>query len=124
MDRKMYPWAKAVLGVAGLAAAMGAARADALRASHDLTSFGAQQTIVAQPFLVAGPAVAFTPGDFASNNFLLCAGALPRSAFAASLALSPDFAIDSGYNIDVAQRFDDYGGMKSPLLPGADFLSL
>ncbi len=115
-------WAKALLGVAGLVAAMGAARADD-HARPALTSFGAAQTrVVAAPTAI-GPMATFSAGEFSRPMFLFPTGA-PRSSFASSVALTPHFALDSGYNADIADRFGNYQALKSPLLPGGDFLSL
>ena len=119
MNVVMTRWLKAVLGVAGLALAIGGAEADGLRPA--LTSFGANQGHV---LATQGPAATFSIGDFSRDMFLFPAGTTPRSSFAASLALSPVFALDSGYNIDITQRFSNFDALKSPLLPGADFLSL
>jgi len=119
----MNLWAKAVLGVAGLVALAGATAAADPRLPVSLTSFGAMQSLSARPLLTGGPVATFSAGDF-SRIGLLPVGVAPQQSFASSLALSSSFALDSGYNIDVAQRFDNFDALKSPLLPVGDFLGL
>ena len=109
---------KAVLCVAGLAALLGAARANEARLS--LTSFGAIQSPAPYRFSLFGPVATFSGSDFSRA---ILPGAAPGS-FAASVALSNKFALDSGYNVDLTQRFGNYDGLKSPLLPNANFLGL
>jgi hypothetical protein len=121
MDGEMTLWPKAALIVAGLAVAMGAARADDAHLPVGLTSFGAPRTLVPYPLSAVGTPATVSPGDFFGPG-----GLLPgrRDSFAASLALSSKLAIDSGYNIDLSQRFGNFDRLQSPLLPGANFLGL
>src|SRR5581483_7961274 len=70
-----------------------------------------------------GPTATFAPSDFTRSTLSL-RGGVARQSFAASLALSPTFALDSGYNTDVADRFLNFDGMRSPLLPAATALGL
>jgi len=119
----MNLWAKAVLGVAGLVALAGATAAADPRLPVSLTSFGAVQSLTARPVLTSGPVATFSAGDFARIG-LLPVGVAPQQSFASSLALSSSFALDGGYNIDVAQRFDNFDALKSPLLPVGDLLGL
>ena len=116
-------WAKAVLGVAGVVALAGAAAAAEPRLPVSLTSFGAVQSLSARQILTGGPVATFSAGDF-SRIGLLPVGVVPQLSFAASLALSPNLALDGGYNIDVAQRFENFDALKSPLLPVGDLLGL
>jgi hypothetical protein len=92
-----------------------------------LTAFGASQSLSAYqlPSLVALNAPAsYSGSDFAPVPFAISTAGTPRTSFAASLALSSRFALDSGYNADIAQRFGNYDGIKSPLLDSGDVLSL
>ena len=41
---------------------------------------------------------------------------VPPQDFAASVALSANLAVDTGYNVDLSQRFDNYDGGQSPLI--------
>ncbi len=47
-----------------------------------------------------------------------------HQSFAASLALTSHFALDTGFNTDIAQRFANFDGYKSPLLDSASALGL
>lgn len=123
MDLNMYSRTKAALGVvAGFAACWSAADAAPARLPAGLTSFGAVQVLADRP--LSGPSASFTfsAGDFSRTGVVVAN--VPKDAFAASVALSPSLAWDSGYNVDVAQRFANFDGLKSPLLTGADLLSL
>jgi hypothetical protein len=122
MDGEMTRWSKAALIAAGLVAAMGAARADDARLPVGLTSFGAARALAAYPLSGLATSASFSQGDFFSNP--LQRGAIGRDSFAASLALSSKLALDSGYNIDLSQRFGNFDTMQSPLLSGANFLGL
>ena len=114
MTRRMKSWAKAILCAGLIAAPLGVARADSARAG--LTSFGAAGGHFVGPRDGFGPAFSYSTGDF-SNAFYLYPGApAPRTSFAASLALSPSFALDSGYDLDIAQRLRNFDALKSPLI--------
>ena len=113
---------KIALVCTGLAL-VGGAKADPARLSPKLSSFGAVQSLSGQPLSAIGPAATFAPSDFTRSTLAL-RGGVARQSFAASLALSPTFALDSGYNSDVADRFLNFDGLRSPLLPAADALAL
>ena len=49
--------------------------------------------------------------------------AMPQS-FAASTALNINLALDAGYNLDLSQRFSNYGALQSPLFDQASYLGL
>src|ERR1700759_3225927 len=77
--------------------------------------------------LALGPAQSFSQNAFAGSAVVMpveSANALPAQSFAASTALNINLALDAGYNLDLAQRFDNYGGQMSPLLDKANFLGL
>ncbi|HEY0265854.1 MAG TPA: hypothetical protein VGC16_03825, partial [Rhizomicrobium sp.] len=83
-----------------------------------LLSFGDSRAISA--YELSGPGVAgvaLQPTVAASLNdsghLILSNGV---STFAASAALSPNLALDSGVNLDIATRFTDYHGAASPFL--------
>ena len=116
MSLKMKSWAIAILSVGLLAAPMGLARADGARPG--LTSFGANGSNL------LSPGFAYSAADF-SSSFAGYAGApAPRTIFAASLALTPSFALDRGYNLDIGQRFGSFDGLNSPLIGTGNFLNL
>ena len=104
-------------------AAIGAANADPARLPATLTSFGAVQSLSGKNLSATGPAATFAPSDFTRSAFSL-RGGVARQSFAASLALSPTFALDSAYNADIADRFLNFDGLRSPLLPVANALAL
>lgn len=52
------------------------------------------------------------------------AAQLQLSSFAASLALTPTFALDGGYRIDTARRFASYDQVLDPLRDTGSFLAL
>jgi hypothetical protein len=123
---------KAALCVAGFVVASGAtAGADQVRPAS-LTSFGTTPSLSAYQLSAPGivplaQAVSFSKSDFTAIPFAASAmGAVPppQDSFAASLALSSNFALDGGYNADVAQRFNNYDSLKSPLLDSASVLGL
>jgi hypothetical protein len=101
---------------------MGAAWADDARLPARLTSFGAPLSL-SQPLALLGPQASFAAGDF-SRTALFLPGGSARGSFAASLALSPVLALDSGYDLDLTQRFANYDGLKSPLISQAGFAGL
>jgi hypothetical protein len=104
-------------------AAMGAAKADPARLPATLTSFGAVQSLSGKGLSPIGPAATFAPSDF-TRTALSWRGGVARQSFAASLALSPTFALDSAYNADIADRFLNFDALRSPLLPPANALAL
>jgi hypothetical protein len=123
---------KAALGVAGLVVASSAAAgADQVRPAS-LTSFGTAPSLSAYQLSAAGmvplsATVNFSQSDFKAMPFAVSAASAvlpPRGSFAASLALSSNFALDGGYNADIVQRFNNYDSLKSPLLDNAGLLGL
>ena len=123
----MKGFAKAAIFVAGLAVAVSAQAEDARR-PVSLTSFGAAPSLSAYQIAPFGVVLLNAPGSFSYNEFaaspLAMWSSAPRSSFAASLPLSSSFALDSGFNTDVAQRFANFDALKSPLLDNATVLAL
>jgi hypothetical protein len=77
--------------------------------------------------LALGPAETFSQNPFAGSAAVLpvtYGGAPVQQSFAASTALNINLALDAGYNLDLSQRFDNYGAVMSPLLDQASFLGL
>jgi hypothetical protein len=124
---------QAALVAAGLVAFMGQAGAEELRLPSSLTSFGAAQD---SPALSAaslpdaalqGPSSRVSRNIFAADPIVLKTGfgtvSMPHD-FAASTALSERLAVDTGYGVDLTQRFGNYDGLQSPLLNDSDFLGL
>jgi hypothetical protein len=116
---------------AGLAAFGVRAGAEELRVPVSLTSFGAAQEISSYQMsaagLVLGPAQTFSHNAFAGGAVelpVVYGGAILPESFAASTALNINLALDAGYNLDLAQRFDNYGAALSPLLDQTSFLGL
>ena len=116
----MRRWTRTALITAGLVAFAGAAWADDARLPIGLTSFGAKQSLSTFALSPPGPAATFSVGDFSSNDML----STRKDSFAASVALSSRLALDSGYNVDLTQRFDNFDAQKSPFLANTDFLGL
>lgn len=121
----------AALIVAGLAAFGAQAGADEARIPFSLTSFGAAQAISSYQMsaagLVLGPAQTFSRNPFAGDAVALpvaYGGTLLPQSFAASTALNINLALDTGYNLDLTQRFDNYDAQLSPLLDRTSFLGL
>ena len=116
---------------AGLAAMGVQAGAEELRVPLSLTSFGAAQVISSYQMsaagLALGPSQTFSTNPFAGSAEVMPviygSPLLPQS-FAASTALNINVALDAGYNLDLAQRFDNYSGQMSPLLAQGNFLGL
>jgi len=124
---------QAALAAAGLAALMGQAGAADMRLPPSLTAFGATGTIA--PPSAAGLPVSALRGPAARNGQDALAGepltlhtsfgtaSLPRG-FVASVALSAHLAVDTGYDVDLTQRFGNYDGAQSPLISENGFLAL
>ena len=124
---------QAALAAAGLVALMGQAGAAESRLPPSLTAFGASQD---NPVLSAatlpdaalqGPSSRVSRNIFAADPTVLKTSfgtvAMPHD-FAASAALSERLAVDTGYGVDLTQRFSNYDGVQSPLLNDSDFLGL
>jgi hypothetical protein len=119
----------AALVAAGLAASGAWAGAEEMRVPAGLTSFGQAQTNAPGPISAAmmGPAQTFSQNPFAGDATELAVAyghAVAPQSFAASTALSVNLALDGGYNLDLTQRFDNYGARLSPLLDEGNFLGL
>jgi len=124
---------QAALIAAGLVAFAGGAGAAELRLPPSLTAFGASGDSAipsASAFvdsLVNGPQSRSSQDVLAAEPTVLKTSfgsvATPRD-FASSVALSAKFAVDTGYNVDLTQRFDDYDGLRSPLIGDSGFFSL
>jgi hypothetical protein len=122
---------KQVLTAACIAAGVAAfgvqAGAEEMRVPASLTSFGAVQTSHALSAAMLDSTETFSQNPFAGSAVELpvtYVRAVAPQSFAASTALSVDLALDAGYNLDLTQRFDNYGARLSPLLDQASFLGL
>ena len=124
---------QAALCVAGLAAFAGQAGAAELRLPPSLTAFGASGN-TAIPSAAAlsvselqGPASRVSQDKLVGEPITLKTSfgviTTPQD-FAASVALSAKLAVDSGYNVDLTQRFDNYDGLQSPLVADAGYMGL
>ncbi|HVZ28444.1 MAG TPA: hypothetical protein VG798_07280 [Rhizomicrobium sp.] len=116
---------------AGLAALARGAGADELRVPVSLTSFGTAQAISSYQMsaagLALGPAVTNSSNVFAGTPVVMpvaFGGAVLPQSFAASAALNINLALDAGYNLDLAQRFNNYGSVQSPLFDNGNYLGL
>lgn len=121
----------AAIFAAGLAASGAQAGADELRVPLSLTSFGRAQEIASYQMsaagLVLGPSAVSSGNEFAGSPIVMpvaYGGATLPQSFAATVALNVTLALDAGYNLDLSQRFDNYSGLKSPLLDQTSFLGL
>ena len=121
----------AAIVAAGFAAFGAQAGAAELRVPVSLTSFGAAQAISSYQMsaagLVLGPAQTSSHNPFAGGAVelpVVYGGTVLPQSFAASTALNINLALDAGYNLDLAQRFDNYGARLSPLLDQTSFLGL
>ena len=124
---------QAALVAAGLVAFTGRASAAELRLPPSLTVFGASGNVA--PFTAAklsdadarGPAYRTSQdalaGDPIRLNTSFGAATTPHQ-FVSSIALSGKLAIDTGYGVDLTQRFGNYDGVQSPLIIGSGFLGL
>lgn len=123
-------WTAALIA-AGLAAFGAPAGAEELRVPLSLTSFGRAQAISSYQMsaagLALGPAQSFSQNPFAGSAAVMpveYANTLVPQSFATSTALNINLALDAGYNLNLAQRFDNYSGELSPLLDRTNFLGL
>ena len=129
----MKRYLRAALCVAGLVAFAGGAGAAEMRLPPSLTAFGASgKTAIpsASAFaesLVGGPASRVSQDVLAAEPITLKTSfgtaAMPQD-FAASVALSAKLAVDTGYNVDLTHRFDNYDGLQSPLIAQSGFMGL
>jgi hypothetical protein len=119
----------AAIVAAGLAAFGARAGADELRFPVSLTSFGAAQAISSYQMSAAalGAQATVSRNPFAGASQVLpvaFGGAVLPQSFAASIALNIHLALDAGYNLDLTQRFDNYGALQSPLFDETSYLGL
>lgn len=119
------------LAAAGFVAFTGQAGAADLRLPQSLTAFGADAPISSAAALpdaaLAGPSSRISQDIFASTPTVIQASfgtVTPPQPFAASVALSANLAADSGYNVDLSQRFGNYDGVQSPLIGESGFAGL
>ena len=121
---------QAALFAAGLAAFAGRAGAADMRLPPGLTAFGAASAISATALPEAaleGPASRTSQDILAADPVLLktsFGAATAPQDFAASAALSDRLAVDTGYDVDLSQRFDEYDGVQSPLIANSGFMGL
>jgi hypothetical protein len=124
---------KAALAAAGLVAFAGPAGAVEVHLPPSLTSFGAagNVSVVSATTLsgtaLSGPASRLSHDLLAADPITLRSSfgtATAPSNFAASMALSEHLALDTGYNVDLTQRFENYDGVQSPLVSDAGFAIL
>jgi hypothetical protein len=129
----MNRYFQAALAAAGLVAFAGQAGAVEVHLPPSLTAFGAAGDI-STPSAVALPEAALQgPQSRVSHDALAGEPLVLKTSFgtataphdfAASVALSDRLAIDTGYNVDLSQRFDNYDGVQSPLITTAGFTDL
>jgi len=124
---------QAALAAAGLIAFAGQAGAAELRLPPSLTAFGATGNIA--PFTATalsqseqrGPSFRTgqdaLAGDPIRLNTSFGAATKPHQ-FVSSIALSGHLAIDTGYDVNLTQRFGNYDGVQSPLIADSGLLGL
>ncbi len=122
---------RVALIAAGFAACVGQAGAAELRLPPSLTAFGADSPIPSAAALSAealqGPSSRVSQDIFAVQPTVIATsfGAIaPVPNFAASVALSANLAVDTGYGVDLSQRFSNYDGIQSPLIGDNGFTGL
>ncbi|HUO02341.1 MAG TPA: hypothetical protein VMU31_06155 [Rhizomicrobium sp.] len=119
----MRGFLQVALVAAGFAAFAGQAGAAESRLPASLTAFGANGPIPSAAALpeaaLQGPSsrlatdvLQATPTPIATSFGTIT----PPQNFAASVALSANLAVDTGYDVDLSQRFDNYDGFRSPLI--------
>jgi len=116
---------------AGLAAFADQASAAEMRLPASLTAFGADSPIPSAAALpdaaMQGPTSRFAEDVFQATPSVIPTSfgtVTPPENYAASVALSANIAVDTGYNVDLSQRFDNYDGQQSPLISDNGFLGL
>lgn len=119
------------LAAAGFAAFMGQAGAAELRLPASLTAFGANKPIPSAAALpeaaLQGPSSRLAEDVFQETPAVIPTSfgtVTPPQNFAASVALSANLAVDTGYDVDLGRRFDNYDGVQSPLIGQAGFTDL
>ncbi|HKD48038.1 MAG TPA: hypothetical protein VKB67_10160 [Rhizomicrobium sp.] len=121
--RRVFQVALAVAGCIVFAGNAGAADS---HVPASLTAFGADSPIPSAAALPAGalegPSSRTAEDLFSAAPTTIATSfgtVTPPQNFAASVALSADLAVDTGYGVDLSQRFDDYDGFQSPLIGDA-----
>lgn len=119
------------LVAAGFAAFGGSAGAAEPHLPPSLTAFGADgpiSSVTSVPEAVLdGPSSRVTQDMFPAAPITIATSfgtVTPPQQFAASVALSANLAVDTGYDVDLSQRFDNYDGSQSPLIGEAGFAGL
>ncbi len=129
----MNRYFQAAIVAAGLVALAGRAGAAEVRLPPSLTAFGASSNIA--PITATtlsetdlrGPASRTSQDALAGDPISLKTSfgtATRPHQFVSSIALSGHLAIDTGYDVDLGQRFDNYDGVQSPLIANDGFLGL
>jgi hypothetical protein len=124
---------QAALVAAGLVALAGQAGAVETRLPPSLTAFGASgrimpitATILSESDL-RGPVYRTSQDALAGDPIRLNTSfgtATKPHQFVSSIALSGHLAIDTGYDVNLTQRFDNYDGVQSPLIADSGLLGL
>jgi len=119
----MRRFLQVALVAAGFAAFLGQAGAAESRLPPSLTAFGADRPIPSAAALpdvaLQGPVSRLAEDVLQATPTMIATSfgsIVPPQNFAASVALSADLAVDTGYNVDLSQRFDNYDGFQSPLI--------
>ena len=110
----------------GFAAFGGQAGAAEAHLPASLTAFGASSPIPSAAALpeaaLRGPSSRLAEDVFQATPTLIATNfgtITPPQNFAASVALGANLAVDTGYGVDLSQRFDNYDGVPSPLIADA-----
>lgn len=122
----MRRFLQVALVAAGFAAFAGQAGAAELRLPPSLTAFGANLPIPSAAALpdaaLQGPTARLSEDVLQATPTLIATSfgsIVQRQRFAASVALSANLAVDTGYDVDLSQRFNNYDGFQSPLIGDA-----
>lgn len=124
---------QAALAAAGLVALVGQAVAEEPRLPPSLTSFGASQSDQLLSAATLPESALRGPSSRVSHDILSADPIVLKTSFGtatmphdftASVALGKRLAVDTGYGVDLTQRFDNYDGLQSPLLNNSDYLGL
>ena len=104
-----------------------------MRLPPSLTAFGASGNTAILSAAALSASDLQGPASRASQDVLAAEPATLKTSFgtasmpqdfAASVALSAKLAVDTGYNVDLTQRFDNYDGLQSPLISDSGFMGL
>lgn len=122
---------RGALVAASFAALTGQAGAAPSRLPASLTAFGADGPIPSAAVLpeiaLQGPTSRLAEDIFQATPTVISTSfgtITPPQDFAASVALSANLAVDTGYDVDLSQRFDNYDGFQSPLIGDNGFTGL